>query len=64
MAGIGKAYEPEALVGTEITGVAILEPRTLMGLESQGMLLAAHDTEGAPVLIRPDASVSPGSSIS
>jgi len=41
VAGIGKAYEPEALIGKEIVVVANLEPRTMMGIESQGMLLAA-----------------------
>ena len=36
--GIGKTYEPEQLIGREIIIVANLEPRNLMGLESQGML--------------------------
>src|SRR3989344_3442190 len=60
IAGIGKAYEPENLLGREIVIVANLEPRALMGLESQGMLLAA-DNDGKPVLLAPDAEVSPGS---
>jgi len=61
VAGIGKAYEPDILIGREIAVVANLEPRSLMGLESQGMLLAASD--GEPVLLRPDREVSPGSEI-
>lgn len=64
IAGIGKAYEPAALVGTQIVIVANLEPRKLMGLESQGMLLAAHSTDGAPILLRPDSSAPPGSKVS
>ena len=60
IAGIGKVYQPENLIGKEIVIVANLEPRALMGLESQGMLLAA-DNEGKPVLLAPDAEVSPGS---
>lgn len=64
IAGVGKQYEPEQLVGTQIVIVANLEPRTLMGLESQGMLLAAHDADGGAVLLRPDRGVPPGSSIS
>ena len=62
IAGIGKFYEPEKLVGREIPIVANLEPRTLMGLESQGMLLAA-DKAGEPVLLSPDQEVPSGSII-
>lgn len=62
--GIGKVYQPEDLIGKEIIIVANLEPRKLMGLESQGMLLAAHDENGAPVLLMPDRPVQPGSAIS
>jgi methionine--tRNA ligase beta chain len=61
LAGIGKAYLPEELVGRQIIVVANLEYRKLMGLESQGMLVAASDGEGKPVLIAPDKEVSPGS---
>lgn len=64
VAGIGKAYAPEELTGREIVVVANLEPRALMGLESQGMLLAAHGEAGEPVLLRPDRAVPPGSKIS
>lgn len=45
VAGIGKRYEPEALVGKTIVIVANLKPAKLMGIESQGMVLAAGDTE-------------------
>ncbi len=70
IAGVGKQYEPEALVGCEIVIVANLEPRKLMGLESNGMLLAAHGLPaqagkgGAPVLLMPDREVPPGSGVS
>jgi methionyl-tRNA synthetase len=43
VAGIGKQYEPEELVGRKIVVVANLKPAKLMGLESKGMLLAASD---------------------
>ncbi|KAF0180309.1 MAG: methionyl-tRNA synthetase [Nitrospirae bacterium] len=46
VAGIGKAYAPEDLVGKKIVVVANLEPAKLMGVESNGMLLAATDEEG------------------
>jgi len=64
IAGIAKSYAPEELVGKEIVVVANLEPLKLRGLESQGMLLAAHDAEGNPVLLVPEKEVSPGSAVS
>ncbi len=59
VAGIGKAYEPDALVGKQIVIVANLEPKKLMGLESNGMLLAASNDSG-PVLLIPESEVPPG----
>jgi methionyl-tRNA synthetase len=53
VAGIGKAYAPEDLVGTEVVVVANLKPAKLMGVESQGMLLAATDGDGQPIVVRP-----------
>lgn len=61
VAGIGLAYNPEALIGKEIIIVANLEPRLLMGVESQGMLLAA--SSDYPVLLQPELEVVPGSPI-
>lgn len=63
VAGIGKAYAPEQLIGTQIIVVANLQPRSLMGIESNGMLLAARDSDGVPVLLRPERAVPPGSKI-
>ena len=62
VAGIGKCYESETLVGREIIIVANLETRKLMGVESQGMLLAADSEEG-PVLLTVLGEVKPGSHI-
>ncbi|MEK7654416.1 MAG: methionine--tRNA ligase subunit beta [Patescibacteria group bacterium] len=62
VAGIGKAYLPENLIGREIIIVANLEPRLLMGIESQGMLLAAKDENG-PIILMPEKEVVPGSKI-
>ena len=41
LAGIAESYEPEAMVGKSIVIVANLAPRKMMGLESNGMVLAA-----------------------
>jgi len=62
VAGIANFYQPEDLIGREIVVFVNLEPRTLMGIESQGMLLAAND-EGRPVLLRPDEDVPLGTKI-
>jgi methionyl-tRNA synthetase len=45
VAGIGKKYDPESLIGKTIVIVANLKPAKLMGIESQGMVLAAGDSE-------------------
>lgn len=45
VAGIGKKYEPDTLVGKTIVIVANLKPAKLMGIESQGMVLAAGDAD-------------------
>lgn len=62
IAGIGKVYAPEVAVGREIIIVINLEPRSLMGLESHGMLLAADDESG-PILLEPDKDALPGAKI-
>jgi methionyl-tRNA synthetase len=46
IAGIAQHYAPEKLVGQRVVIVANLKPRKLMGLESQGMVLAASDETG------------------
>lgn len=63
LAGIGKAYAPEELVGKQIVIVANLDPREMMGEMSQGMLLAATDKEGAPRIISPLGEVEPGTKL-
>jgi methionyl-tRNA synthetase len=60
LAGISEHYSPEDLVGRRVIIVANLKPRKLMGLESQGMLLAASDDSGLSVL-GVDKDVDPGS---
>ena len=58
VAGIAASYRPEALVGKSIILVANLAPRTLRGVESQGMVLAA-ESEGQIVLASFDGSSRP-----
>ena len=51
VAGIAEAYEPDALVGRSIVIVANLKPATLMGIESNGMVLAGSPEGGKPELV-------------
>ena len=59
VAGIRAHYDPAVLIGRQVVVVANLEPATLRGVESQGMVLAAADG-GRVVLLRPDEPVAPG----
>jgi methionyl-tRNA synthetase len=63
VAGIGKAYRPEELVGKTVAVVTNLKPAKLMGVESQGMLLAATDEDGALSILVVDREVKPGARI-
>jgi methionyl-tRNA synthetase len=51
VAGIAEAYEPEALIGRVIGVVANLKPATVMGVESNGMILAASVPGGLPTVV-------------
>ena len=60
VSGIAKFYNPEDLVGKELCFIANLAPRTLKGIESQGMILSAEDADGRLVVIGPHGEVRPG----
>ena len=62
VAGIAEHYTPESLIGRQVIIVANLRPAKLMGVISQGMLLAAGQDAG-PVLIMPDQPVPPGTAL-
>ena len=62
IAGLGKFYAPEELIGKECPFAYNLAPRMLKGLESQGMILCPSNEDG-PVLLNPDKPVPPGSLI-
>ena len=63
VAGIRLQYSPEDLIGKSIVVINNLDPVTIRGQESNGMLLAASD-DGNPVILVPEKDVAPGSSIS
>lgn len=58
-AGIAENYEPEDLIGKKVILVANLKPAKLMGIESQGMILAASDGDRI-ILAGFDQEVAPG----
>lgn len=61
LAGIGQHYQPKDLVGKQLVVVANLQPAKLMGQESQGMILAATDSEGKLTVVCPLTEISSGS---
>ena len=63
VAGIADAYEADALVGRTIVVVANLKPAKLMGIESNGMVLAGSPEGGKPVLVGFDNPPPPGSRV-
>ena len=63
IAGIGKRYAPDELVGRKIAVVANLKPAKLMGQVSNGMLLAGSDTAGNLELVEINPILTPGSVI-
>lgn len=64
LSGIAKQYTPEVMIGKQVTLIANLAARKIMGVQSQGMVLMAEDTDGKLKLIYPEGEVSPGSTVS
>jgi methionine--tRNA ligase beta chain len=62
VAGIAESYAPESLVGRTLIVVANLKPAKLMGVESNGMVLAGS-VDGKAVLCTFDAEVAPGTKV-
>ena len=62
LAGIGEKYDPADLKGKQTPILANLEPRKIMGLESNGMILAV-DISGEPILLHPAEKVANGSKV-
>jgi methionyl-tRNA synthetase len=60
VAGIAPFYKPEDLIGKEVTVLVNLAPATILGVQSNGMILAAGDTASLLVPLR---EVEPGAKI-
>ncbi|MEM2796142.1 MAG: methionine--tRNA ligase [Candidatus Hadarchaeales archaeon] len=63
VAGIGKSYSPEDLVGRLVVVVVNMKPAKIMGVVSHGMLLAAGDDENKLSLLVPDRTQEPGTKV-
>ena len=64
VSGIAQHYSPEEMVGKQVIVVTNLAPRKMKGIESQGMILTAEDSDGKLQLLQPENPVSPGSNVS
>ncbi|WP_237390650.1 methionine--tRNA ligase [Fulvivirga sediminis] len=64
LSGIAEHYSPEEVIGQQVSVLVNLAPRKMMGVESQGMILMAEDTDGKLRFVQPSEKVNPGSGIS
>lgn len=63
VAGVGKSYQPDDLIGKKLVAIVNLEPKKMMGEESQGMILATGDDLDKISLLQPDKDIDAGSKI-
>jgi methionyl-tRNA synthetase len=64
VSGIALHYKPEEVIGKQVIVVTNLAPRKMKGIESQGMILTAEDSDGKLQLLKPENNVAPGSNVS
>lgn len=63
VSGIAAWFKPEDIIGKQVTVLANLEPRTIRGITSQGMILLAEEPDGRLVLVTPEKQVLNGSDV-
>ncbi len=63
VSGIAEYYKAEEIIGKQVSILVNLAPRKLKGIESQGMILMAEDTEGKLVFVSPEENIQNGSEI-
>ena len=64
LSGVAEHFDPQFLVGKQVTMLINLAPRNMMGIDSEGMILMASDKDGKLKLLQPHELTSPGSVIS
>jgi methionyl-tRNA synthetase len=63
LSGIAEHFAPEDLVGKQVTFLANLAPRKMMGIESEGMILLAEDADGSLALVQPNKQIWNGGTV-
>ena len=63
VSGIAEYYEPESLIGKQVSILVNLAPKNLKGIESQGMILCAENADGSLSIVQPDAKVKNGAEV-
>lgn len=63
LSGIARYYQPEDLTGRDVLFIANFAPRTMMGIESQGMILSAENADGTLSVTTTLGTVKPGSQV-
>jgi methionyl-tRNA synthetase len=64
VSGIAQHFEPESIIGKQVTVVVNLAPRKMRGIESNGMILMAEDANGKLHFVNPSDNINPGSGVS
>ena len=63
LSGIAEHFAPEDLLGKQVTFLANLAPRKMMGVESEGMILMAEDADGSLALVQPNKPIWNGGTV-
>ena len=63
VSGIAEYYEPEKIIGKQISILINLAPRNIKGIESQGMILLAEDADGKLVFVSPEEKIQNGGEV-
>ncbi len=63
VSGIAEYYQPEVLIGRQVSILVNLEPKKLRGIESQGMILCAENADGSLSIVSPDKKTDNGSEV-
>jgi methionyl-tRNA synthetase len=63
VSGIALHFKPEEIISKQVVVVANLAPRKMRGIESNGMILMAEDSEGKLHFVKPESVINPGASV-
>ena len=63
LSGIGEHFQPENIIGQQVSFLANLAPRKMMGMESEGMILMAEDKDGSLAFVQPSKTVWNGGTV-